>query len=810
MGSSGKGKKRGTGPAAVAGPAAKQPPSWLESVDYFKFLDTSTTVGVGIIDLEGRFVYVNKRWAELLGYSEEEMLARTALSITHPGDIPETSAKHKELFSGRLKNYRLEKRLLRKDGGVVWANLFVSVLCGSDGRPVGVMGLFSDITDMKTAKLRIQESERKYRAIYESSADAVMLLMPGNKFAGGNAATIKMFGCRDENEFTGQTPSSLSPEYQPDGQLSAVKARNTMELALREGSHFFEWTHKTIDGRIFPATVLLTRVEIGGKTLLQATVRDITEQKRAEATIREYGQRLAVTLHSIADAVVSADPDGHIIMMNAVAGKLTGWAEKEAAGRHIGEVFRIIDEKSLKECDSPFNTVLRSGQAITAANHAVLVGRDGHGTAISYSCAPILNLENGIMGAVLVFRDVTEERRRQDINEKFRVMTEITSDWLWETDAGGFFLYSSPKAQNILGYEPGELPGKNLFGLMPSGEAERFRALVERHILCQREPLILLETILLHKDGHAVHVETSTVPIIAENGGPRGYRGIMRDITERRKKDEIMRMLEVDKRTMEAATKAKSAFLANMSHELRTPLNIIIASSSALATNMFGALGEKQAEYVNYIHTSGKHLLSLINDILDLTKIESGKMLLQPASFNIWNSIGATVDLLKEQMACSGIHFEQHLSLSRNAEITADERKIRQIIINLLSNAIKFTPRGGTVALEARMASSDELDGMRAVRLPDEPLPAVNSARYLLVSVRDTGIGIAREDMGRLFKPFAQVEANAARNYEGSGLGLVMVKKLVELHNGRLFAESEKGKGSVFSFALPADTPAPG
>ncbi|OGX01341.1 MAG: hypothetical protein A3I73_02205 [Omnitrophica bacterium RIFCSPLOWO2_02_FULL_45_16] len=229
-----------------------------------------------------------------------------------------------------------------------------------------------------------------------------------------------------------------------------------------------------------------------------------------------------------------------------------------------------------------------------------------------------------------------------------------------------------------------------------------------------------------------------------------------------------------------AANKAKSDFLSNMSHELRTPLNAVIGFSEVLYDQKFGSLNETQRDYLNDILESGKHLLSLINDILDLAKIESGKMELALSNFSLRELLEHSFILIKEKALKHNIEFSLDIA-EEVGYIRADERKVRQIVFNLLSNAVKFTPDGGKIGIHAK------INGFEAE-----------------ITVWDTGIGISKEDQHKLFGEFVQLEERLTRRYNGTGLGLSLAKKFVELHRGRIWVESEsKGKGSSFKFTLP-------
>ena len=241
----------------------------------------------------------------------------------------------------------------------------------------------------------------------------------------------------------------------------------------------------------------------------------------------------------------------------------------------------------------------------------------------------------------------------------------------------------------------------------------------------------------------------------------------------------LFREIQDKSRQLEIANKHKSEFLANMSHELRTPLNAVIGFSEVLLERLFGELNEKQDDYLKDIHSSGKHLLSLINDILDLSKVEAGRMELEPSTFDVTAALSNAITLVRERAQRHGILLGQQVQPDLT-DITADERKFKQILVNLLSNAVKFTPDGGRIDVNARREGGS-----------------------LVVSVHDTGIGIAEADQDAVFEEFRQVGRAYTNKQEGTGLGLSLTRRFVELHGGRIWVESELGMGSTFTFSIP-------
>jgi signal transduction histidine kinase len=248
-------------------------------------------------------------------------------------------------------------------------------------------------------------------------------------------------------------------------------------------------------------------------------------------------------------------------------------------------------------------------------------------------------------------------------------------------------------------------------------------------------------------------------------------------INVNRMNDELQRLYK----ELETASKHKSEFLANMSHELRTPLNAIIGFSQVLREGISGDINAKQEEYLDDILTSGNHLLALINDVLDLSKVEAGQVELQVAPFSLQDALERGVSMVRERATQDGVQVTLHANGGLDV-VTGDERRISQVIFNLLSNAVKFAPEGGLVDVTATQANGE-----------------------VRVSVADTGPGIAAEDLERIFEEFQQTEAGA-RQQEGTGLGLALSKRFVEMHGGRIWCDSEVGRGSTFVFTLPAGT----
>ncbi len=393
--------------------------------------------------------------------------------------------------------------------------------------------------------------------------------------------------------------------------------------------------------------------------------------------------------------------------------------------------------------------------------------------------------EIGIQLGIVIERKQIEKER-----DKLAKAVEYSPATVIITDVTGKIQYANPKFTELTGYSLEEAMGKNPRILNSGFHSRQFYKKLWETIIAGRNWYGTFRN--KGKNGNIYWERASISPIRDEHGRILNFVAVKEDITRLRK---FENELKKAKETAELASRAKSNFLAGMSHELRTPLNAIIGFSEVLKDQYFGPLAEKQQEYIDDILESGKHLLSLINDILDLSRIEAGKAVLDLSKVNVSGLIDNSLTMIKEKAMRHGITLARDISPEvTDLEVTADERKLRQVLYNLLSNAAKFTPDGGTIKLFAKTVYHP---GTGA----DEQ--SLHSG-FLEISVKDSGIGISSEQLEKIFSPFYQVSDSRQGKSPGTGLGLPLSRDLVELHNGRLYVESDgEGKGSTFSFQIP-------
>lgn len=401
------------------------------------------------------------------------------------------------------------------------------------------------------------------------------------------------------------------------------------------------------------------------------------------------------------------------------------------------------------------------------------------------------------------------EKLLEDKTLELRRILETSVDGIIITDPDGFITMINSFMEKLSGYPQEELIGKHTMELLPDGDDHKKRAKELRERLYAGDVVAGFELKWLRKDGTTIDLEANVALLKDNKEKVTGTIASIRDITEWKKTEAELRQA---KETAETANRAKSEFLANMSHELRTPMNHIIGFAELLASKHYGELNEVQVEYLNDILMSSQHLLSLINNILDISKLESRKLKLQLADVRFRELLEKTLDAFRKKATLNGLQLL--VDIDHIPEIiSVDEAQLKQVLYNLLSNAMKYSTHGGTVSLRARKVEQICRRALRwgdpaNLQFVDDGIDRDNSQGLkqmcIECTVADTGQGINQEDQKRIFEPFEQLDSSSSKKYQGTGLGLALTKSLIELHGGKIWVESEgEGKGSQFTFIIP-------
>lgn len=515
---------------------------------------------------------------------------------------------------------------------------------------------------------------------------------------------------------------------------------------------------------------------------------------------------LASIVESSEDAIIGESLDGVIMSWNSGATRIFGYSAEEAVGKPVtmlawpGEEARV--EAYLER--------LREGQRV---DHFEVLRRhqDGHRVIVSLSLSPIMDNTGSIVGIAKIARDLTAQRNATDLlaerdsqlavmteqealaraetvfERRFHELLEYAPDAIVQVDGQGRIVVANHSAEQMFGYSRPELMQLRVEDLMPEGVRhghDRHRA--DFMAANRTRPMGHgLDLYALRKDRSTFPVEISLSPVRA--GEDTFVTAVIRDVSQRREAESRMRelqesyMAELRDRQAEAErlNRLKSEFMASISHELRTPLHTVIGFAELLAEETEAQLSDRQRRFLTHIRKDSEHLLGLINDVLDLSRIEAGGLTLHTESLGLHAVADEVVESIRPYAESRSVSV--HLAAPMDFDVLADRLRLRQILTNLLSNGAKFTPSGGSVTVHAR-----------------------RDADMVEVAVVDTGVGIPREESGRIFEKFYQVGYTPVGVREGTGLGLAICRQLVEMQSGRIWVESEPGQGSRFIFTLPA------
>ena len=539
--------------------------------------------------------------------------------------------------------------------------------------------------------------------------------------------------------------------------------------------------------------------------------------RHAEALLQTGALQSAI-FNSANFSSIATDAKGVIQIFNVGAERMLGYTAAEVMNQITPadisdpeEVIARAQALSL-ELGTPITPgfealVFKASRGIEDIYELTYIRKDGSRFPAVVSVTALRDAQNAIIGYLLIGTDntarkqVEEERMRLDQrlrDQHFytRSLMESNIDAIMTTDPRGIITDVNKQTEALTGCTRDELigaPFKNYFTDSKRAEASINRVLNEGKVTNY-------ELTARARDGKLTVVSYNATTFHDRDRRLQGVFAAARDMTELKRFEHTLQQKNIE---LEDASRMKSEFLANMSHELRTPLNAIIGFSEVLKDGMLGGMTEQQRGFITDIFSSGTHLLSLINDILDLSKVEAGKMMLDLEPVEVSSLFANSLSIIREKAAARHIRLAMDTAHELGT-IQVDARKLKQIVYNLLSNAVKFTGEGGEVTLHAGhvpRAKVGQLSGQWTGR--SFPLASDEFEEFLEISVRDSGIGISPDSLEQLFKPFSQIDSGLARKFEGTGLGLAMVKLLVELHGGAVTVESAVGEGSCFTVWLP-------
>ncbi|MDP9082980.1 MAG: PAS domain S-box protein [Pseudomonadota bacterium] len=590
--------------------------------------------------------------------------------------------------------------------------------------------------------------------------------------------------------------------------------------ASRGIDDIYELTKIRKNGSPFPAIVSVTALRDAQELIIGYLLigTDNTARKHAEEAQLKAGALQNAIFNSANFSSIATDAKGVIQIFNVGAERMLGYTAAEVIDQitpaDISDPLEVIAraralsvELATKITPGFEALVFKASRGIEDIYELTYIRKDGSRFPAVVSVTALRDAQKAIIGYLLIGTDNTARRQVEEERTKLdqrlrdqhfytRSLIESNIDALITTDPRGIITDVNKQTEALTGCTRDELigaPFKNHFTDSDRAEAGINRVLNEGKVTNY-------ELTARARDGQLTVVSYNATTFHDRDRRLQGVVAAARDVTELKRFEETLQRKNIE---LKEASRMKSEFLANMSHELRTPLNSIIGFSEILKDGLIGELTAQQLGCIGNIFSSGNHLLSLINDILDLSKIEAGKMVLDLEPVHLSSLFANSLCVVAETAATRGIRLENR-AVEDLGVFQADTRKVNQILYNLLSNAVKFTEQGGYVILGSRIvprAAVGQLSGLRVGRT--FPLAESEFSEFLEISLTDGGIGISPEGLERLFKPFSQIDGGLSRKFEGTGLGLAMVKLLAELHGGTVAVESTVGEGSCFTAWLP-------
>ena len=796
--------------------------------------------GIVLVD-QDVFLYASPSVQRMLGYSPEDVLSLKTSEFVHPDDVASVTHELAKLIQDPTLILTLQYRFRHKNGSWRWLESTFSNLYAVPGVNAIVIN-FNDITERIHAEEKLKRHAHETDALYQISLKMIagvdvpellqMVVEQGADLLGapmGGLYLMQEDGETLELVVNHKLPGDLKGSKLRIGEGLSGHVALTGEYKMVED--YASWANKAqIYAGVQFGRVLGVPLKIGGQVI---GVLNITDSERTGAfstdEIRLMGlfadlaamaveknrlyllaqHELAVrkqtetSLREIAESMNTAQRIGHL---GSLEYRLTPTGELINPGLCSDETARILGlapgtrtltNQQLRDLIHPedllrvfgaFQKTLRE-QVETSVEYRILLP-DGSIRHLVTQSKVICDEQTGTpfkmigMAQDITGRKLQEEKELQRREEIYLALLENTNDAIF------LISWNDPdrfnrKAVDLTGYSAIELQNLNLAELIAPEDREATVALVEA--AHNGQPTPLHECVMINKQGQRLNLEINFAGIRDNHLQSPLVQVVARDITPRKQAEALLRKgqetLQLANAELERGLRMKDEFLANMSHELRTPLTAILGLAEGLESQAFGPLNEQQLHYSSVIRESGRHLLTLINDILDLSKIEAGKIVLDRTQVSLQAVCDSSLRMVKEMAR----QKKQGLSVKIDPQVSyvdGDERRIKQMIVNLLSNAIKFTPPGGSIGLA--------VEGHR-------------HRRQLTITVWDTGIGIPPGDIPRLFQPFIQLDAGLAREHSGTGLGLAMVSRIAQLHGGGISVESDPGRGSRFTITLPLE-----
>jgi PAS domain S-box-containing protein len=742
----------------------------------------SGAIGIWEWDVVSNVMIWDDRMYELYGLQPSDFFAISDEAWTkkiHRDDLAQAKAAVHQALQGE-KEFDTEFRIVRPDGSIRFIKAYALVQRNHSGEPQRMVGINYDITERKQAERELEESRTMLRLVLDTMPLRVFWKDRQLRFMGCNPGFAIDYQLTPD-ALIGKTDLELpwakwADLYRADD--AAVINTRTPKLGYEEPMAAPNGEERWLRTSKVPLTNSAGEV-IG----VLGSYEDITNIKQAQEALEKYAHEVEDLYNNAPCGYHSLNPEGRFIKVNQTELDWLGYTREEIIDKPFTG---LITEAGRLEFEQNYPRFIERGWVKDLEYE--MVCKDGTILPVLVSATAVKSADGTYLYNRATLFDIRDRKRAEQELQELNTAMQNAIEGISRLDADGRYISVNRAYANMCGYEPQELIGQVWQQTVYSEDIPDMFATYQQMLQTGK---VEAETRGIRKDGSIFYKQVTMITTHDEQGNITGNHCFMKDISDRKYAEAQLRQTNA---RLARATRLKDEFLANMSHELRTPLNAILGMSEGLQENVFGSINERQLKAIATIERSGRHLLELINDILDLSKIESGKLELQISNVPVRGLCDASLGFIRQMALNKNIHLHTRIPDSVGS-IQADERRLRQVLINLLSNAVKFTPEGGSVTLEVRIEEAQEHTNV----LPPSP-------SHLCFCIIDTGIGIAPEDMGKLFQAFVQIDSSLNRQYSGTGLGLALVESITTLHGGTVLVESEVGRGSCFTIRIPYDS----
>ena len=742
----------------------------------YRSLVESLPLNVFQKNLDGQFTFVNRRMCKALRRKSAEILGKTDADFFPP----EPAAKYRSddvnvATTGQVLE-DVEEHINRETGEKSYVHVLKAPIRDAKGQIVGTQGMFWDVSARRRAEEALHEVETRQKAIVEAALDCIITHDQEGRIIDFNAAAERTFGFRRDEVIGKDMAELLFPPRPRDRHRSNV---DRYTFSQEEGSlvgHRLEIPALRKNGEEFVGEFAMQPLVVGGVTVFTVFLRDVTERSQAAEALRSSEERARQIVETAFDAYVAADANGIITEWNAQSEKMFGWPREEVIGKLLSTI--IIPHRYAEQHERGMRRYWETGETRILNQRLELSAQhlDGHEFPIELTIWPLE--VDGTTHFHAFIHDITRRKKAEaeirQSNARIRRLVESNIIGIMFTDFGGQITEANDAFLNIVGYTREDLDANKIkWDAMTPHEYRELddRAVAQLKQTGRCEPW---EKEYFRKDGARVPV---LVGVAMLEGSETDCLCFVLDMSaQKRAEAEI----QAAKEAADEANRAKSAFLANMSHEIRTPMNAIVGMTEILLDDVLSA---QQREYLTIIDSSAESLTVLIDDILDYSKIEAGRMELENKTFRLPDCLAGTLKSLAVPAYKQGLELVCDIRSDVPELVIGDQTRLRQILVNLVGNAIKFTPSGEVVvSVEALSRTDNEIE--------------------IHIVVSDTGIGIPEDRRKLIFGVFEQVDSSMARKFGGTGLGLAICARLTELMQGRMWLESEEDVGSQFHFTM--------